>query len=343
MRAKTEQHPELNKWPWYVDDSVLKCKRHKSQEILDHLNSIEPEHITFTKEEEKDNKLASLDLELNVNRKKKKIEFNVHYKATNTNITIKKKSNHTDRTKRGIIKGYSDRARALCDPEYLEGELCNIKEVFKENGYTENEIENAMKERRETETREAETTDENEPPSRGVVVIENIPNVTPQFNKIAREHGFKVANKSGRRVRDLTSKAKTPLGDKNSCVCYNIPCGCDKHAYNGETYRKWETRKKEHQDKVRLTKKDIAEGNHESAQTRMNTNDGGLARHAATCSEDIKWENAKITAREQRWTQRKYLEGIESLRDKNRGITPLNSYNQLEQWQSTLYALFEKT
>ena len=118
---------------------------------------------------------------------------------------------------------------------------------------------------------------------------------------------------------------------------------CNKYAYNGETYRKWETRKKEQQDKVRLTMQDIAEGNHESAQARMNTNDGGLARHAATCSEDIKWENARITAREQRWTQRKYLEGIESLRDKNRGITPLNNYNQLEQWQSTLYAFFEKT
>ena len=342
MRAKTEQHPELNKWPWYVDDSVLKCKRHKSQEILDHLNSIEPEHITFTKEEEKDNKLASLDLELNVNRKKKKIEFNVHYKATNTNITIKKKSNHTDRTKRGIIKGYSDRARALCDPEYLEEELNNIKEVFKENGYTEHEIEDAMKERRRTETTEAETT-ENEQPSRGIVVIQNIPNVTPQFNKIAREHGFKVANKSGRRVRDLTSNAKTPLGDKNSNVTYNIPCGCEKYAYNGETYRKWKTRKKEQHDKVRLTKKDIAEGNLESATARMNTNDGGLARHAATCAEEIKWENARITGREERWTQRKYLEGIESLREKSKGITPLNNYNQLEQWQGTLYALFDKT
>ena len=84
---------------------------------------------------------------------------------------------------------------------------------------------------------------------------------------------------------------------------------------------------------------DIAEGKLESAQARMNTNDGGLARHATTCTEEIKWENAKITGRE----QRKYLEGIESLRDKKRGITPLNNYNQLEQWQSTLYALFEKS
>ena len=339
MRSKTEEHPELDNWPWYVDDSVLKCKRHKAEEILDHINSIEPEHIKFTKEEEEDNKLAVLDLELNVNRKRKKIEFNVHYKKTNTNITIKKESNHTDRTKRGIIKGYSDRAKKLCDREYLDDELQNIKEVFKANGYDEKEIEEAMKER----DRPATNEEEPEKTSRGIVVIENIPNVTPQFNKIARKHGFKVANKSGKRVRDLTTKAKTRLGDKNSNVVYNIPCGCEKYSYTGETHRKWETRRKEHHDKVRLTKQDIDAGNMESATSRMNTNDGGLAKHSSTCEKEIKWEDAKIIGREQRWTQRKFLEGIESLREKNKGITPLNSYNQLEQWQSTLLPFFQKT
>ena len=94
---------------------------------------------------------------------------------------------------------------------------------------------------------------------------------------------------------------------------------------------------------MRLTKQNIVAGNLESATARMKTNDGGLAKHASTCTEEIKWENARITGREERWTQRKYLEGIESLREKNKGITPLNNYNQLEQWQSTLYALFEKT
>ena len=75
----------------------------------------------------------------------------------------------------------------------------------------------------------------------------------------------------------------------------------------------------------------------------MTTNDGGLAKHTSTCGEEIDWENAKIVAREERWTQRKFLEGIESLREKNKGITPLNNYNQLEQWQSTLFPYFEKT
>ena len=35
-------------------------------------------------------------------------------------------------------------------------------------------------------------------------------------------------------MKDLTAKAKTPLGDKNSNVVYNIPCGCHKYSYTGE-------------------------------------------------------------------------------------------------------------
>ena len=51
MRCKTNEYPELNKWPWYVDDSVLKCKKNRATPILEHLNSIEPDHIKFMKEE----------------------------------------------------------------------------------------------------------------------------------------------------------------------------------------------------------------------------------------------------------------------------------------------------
>ena len=335
MRAKSINYPELNDWPWYVDDSVLKCKREKANEILEYINSIEPDAIKFTKEEEEDNKLAVLDLELNVNRKKKKVEFNVHYKKTNTNITIKKRSNHNESIKRGVIKGYADRARAICDPEYLETEMENIVNVFEDNGYSKKEIEDAMKEK------EKNKTEDEEEPSRGIVVMENIPGFTLQFNKIARKHGFKIANKTESKVKDLISNAKTPLKGKNTDVVYRIPCKCKKHSYTGETCRCWETREKEHEDKVRLTMQDIEAGNIEKANERMNANDGGLAKHASLCTSGIDWENAKVIGRESRWSQRKYLEGIESLREKNNGIIPLNAYNKLDQWQSTLYALFD--
>ena len=336
MRTKSNNFPELNDWPWYVDDSVLKCKRNRAGEILEYINSIEPGIIRFTKEEEENGKLAVLDLELNINRKQKKIEFNVHYKKTNTNITIKKKSNHRESVKRGVIKGYADRARSLCDAAYLDAELKNIQDVFRDNGYSKEEITSAMAER---ETEEEEENEDDR--TRGIIVMPNIPGFTRQFNKIAREHKFKVANKAENKVRDSVSSAKTPLGDKNTNVVYNIPCKCVKHAYTGETDRKWGTREKEHQNKVRLTLNDIEKGNIDKATTRMNERDGGLAKHAASCQQGIDWEKARIVAKEENWTQRKLLEGIETLRLKNQGIIPLNQYNQMDQWKGVLHSLFK--
>ena len=211
----------------------------------------------------------------------------------------------------------------------------NIREVFQDNGYSKDEIIKAMTEKKKKEVNEEDKT------SRGVVVMPNIPGFTPRFNKIAKRHQFDVANKTENRVKDLISSAKTPLGGKNMNVLYRIPCKCIVHAYTGETDRKWNSREKEHQGKVRLTLADIESGNMERATKRMNEGDGGLAKHASSCSQGIDWENAKIIGKETGWMQRKYLEGIETLRQKHEGKVPLNAYNKMEQWQGTLYTLFD--
>ena len=75
----------------------------------------------------------------------------------------------------------------------------------------------------------------------------------------------------------------------------------------------------------------------------MNAGDGGLARYSVECTAGINWEAARITGRESGTVQRKMLEGVESLKDKYKGRMPLNSYNQMEHWQSTIYTLLEKT
>ena len=69
----------------------------------------------------------------------------------------------------------------------------------------------------------------------------------------------------------------------------------------------WGTRKKEHMNKVRLTKADIENGNIESAEKRMNDGDGGLARHSTECTLGIDWDQSKIVGQEQDKTQRKCL------------------------------------
>ena len=239
MREKSDEYPELIDWPWYVDDSVLKCKNRKADPILEHLNSIEPESFMFTKEVEQNNKLAVLDLGLNVNRETKKVEFNVHYKKTNTNITIKKKSNHRESTKRGVIKGYADRARSYCDPGYLEDELNNIIDIFEDNGYTRKEVKDAMesKERNPMEN-------EQEKISRGIVIMQNAPGFTQEFNRIARQHGFTVTNKTENRVKDLIANAKTPLGIRTptSSTVFHVDVGNMDTPV--ETDQMWDTRRK---------------------------------------------------------------------------------------------------
>ena len=68
---------------------------------------------------------------------------------------MKKRSNHKESIKKGITKGYyADRARALCDPAYLNGEMQNIINVFEDNGYSRGEVEDAMKEKEREEKTE---------------------------------------------------------------------------------------------------------------------------------------------------------------------------------------------
>ena len=79
---------------------VLKCKRKTAQVILDHINSIEPKHMKLIIGKEENSKLAVLDLESNVNRKRKKMEFSMHYKKKNTSISIKKQFGYRESIKK---------------------------------------------------------------------------------------------------------------------------------------------------------------------------------------------------------------------------------------------------
>ena len=61
--------------------------------------------------------------------------------------------------------------------------------------------------------------------------------------------------------------------------------------------------------------------------------DGGLARHSTECTLGIDWDQSKIVGQEQDTTRRKMLERVETIKGKYKGLIPLYSYNQMEQWQ----------
>ena len=70
---------------------------------------------------------------------------------------------------------------------------------------------------------------------------------------------------------------------------YKIPCVCQNIVYVGETWRLFQTRKKEHMDKVRPTNEDLRKGNTLSAEKRMSKEDGGLAQHTMECQSGEDW------------------------------------------------------
>ena len=89
------------------------------------------------------------------------------------------------------------------------------------------------------------------------------------------------------------------------------------------------TRRKEHENKVRLTGEDIRNGRLDAARERMGKEDGGLARHSVDCGSGIDGGEARVVACEYGLRQRKAREGIESLRERSNEKVILNNYEPL--------------
>lgn len=66
----------------------MKCMKHQSEEIFEHLNGIEPDVVIFTIEGQEEDVLPVLDLKQMVDRKTKQVDRMVHDKKTHTNINI---------------------------------------------------------------------------------------------------------------------------------------------------------------------------------------------------------------------------------------------------------------
>ena len=174
LRAIETSPFTLNEWFWYVDDSETKWKEGEAQEILDHLNTIEPGVIVFTKEDQEGDVLPVLDLKQTVNRKTKRIMYSVHNKKTHTNINVKKRSNHSESMKRTIIKGFADSARALCDDKHLAKELQNVKDVFVANEHHRELVRKFMEPRPQRTDRQKRTRRTRKPWSRDYTMFKRV-------------------------------------------------------------------------------------------------------------------------------------------------------------------------
>ena len=122
------------------------------------------------------------------------------------------------------------------------------------------------------------------------MTIPYLKGVSEQSRRTANLHSFRDAFKPGRKIKEIKRTCQEPLGERQKCVVYKIPCACQNTVYVGETWRLFQTRKKEHMDKVRLTNEDLRKGNILSAEKRVGKEDGGLAQHTMECqSHGAEW------------------------------------------------------
>ena len=68
--------------------------------------------------------------------------------------------------------------------------------------------------------------EQEEQESRGVVTILYLKGLSEQFRKTPNRHSFRVAFKPGRKIKDIKYTCQEPLGERQKCVVYTIPCAC---------------------------------------------------------------------------------------------------------------------
>jgi len=131
-------------WYRYVDNTfvIWPHGQEKLTDFLNHLNGIH-NNIQFNMEIEEEGNLPFLDI--NVYRKVDcSLGHKVYQKPTHTNLYLHQKSHHHPANKHSVLSSLVHRAKTLCDQENLAPELTFLTNVFKQNGYSHQQIQRAI-------------------------------------------------------------------------------------------------------------------------------------------------------------------------------------------------------
>ena len=267
-------------WLRYVDDILIMADSVDFiRNIFQFINSIEPT-IKFTFEMENNNTLPFLDVQ--IIRIRNKLTFDVYRKPTNKEGYIHFLSSHNETTKRGILIGFFLRALRICDPQYIDNEVCRIFTAFSNLSYPYMFISKSFTTAKNIFYNPK--TKKNKP-----IRIRLPEGETKSLAKklFGSKYQFvqKVTNTIGNVVKKIPGKPPS-----EACI-YSIPClGCPK-TYVGETGKSIDVRIKQHKQKY----------NQADEQNAM-------FMHSWNTDHRIDWENAKEIKKCSNSQQRKLLE-----------------------------------
>ena len=249
---QTAQNPP-SFWRRFVDDTLTILKSSNTDELLQHLNSID-QHIQFTKEESRsDGSMPFLDI-LITPREDGTLKTTVYRKPTHTDQYLKWDSNHTITSKYGVVGTLHHRAKTICSsPELLQHEEKHLHQALTRCGYPEWALKRAKitsKNRKEKKQKNIAKDNSNSLTQKPYMVVPYFKGVSVSLKKICGKHGVQLYFKGGNTIKTLlmAPKDKDPILRKSG-VIYRFKCGrvdCDEE-YIGESSRSFGERFKEHQ------------------------------------------------------------------------------------------------
>ena len=280
-------HPRL--WLRYVDDTFV-IWQHGPEELQrfhEHINQQHP-NITFTIEQEKEGKLAFLDVQ--VTRSLEGLTTSVYRKPTHTDRYIPFHSHHHQRTITGVLRCMRDRAHRICDPTCKKPELQHLQHVFQANGFPKELVRKTLAHQPPSVTSSGTS---NEPPK--ILCVPYIRGLSEKLERVCTPLGVRAAFKPMRTLRQTLMQLKNQIPEeKRRSVVYQVPCKDCSKTYIGETKRTLKVRLSEHKQAV-----------------KRGDPKNGIAVHAHESHHSIDWDGATVKRTVTNYWQRRATEAIQ--------------------------------
>ncbi|XP_060765135.1 uncharacterized protein LOC132873505 [Neoarius graeffei] len=303
-----EYRPTL--WKRYVDDILEKVKRGHTQQLIDHLNTIDNTgNIKFTHEEETEQSIAFLDLKIH-HTEEGDIKIKVHRKPTHTDQYLNWTSEHPIMHKISVVRTLHERAAIITDAQDKEQEEQHIQHALKACQYPQWAISKGEEQVKNNKTQKKEKKQTNKQEHRGVVTLPYIRGITERIQRAMRKYNINTPVKPHTTLRQILVHPKDRIHPDNRCnTIYEIPCQLCNKTYIGETGRSFNTRKNEHKEceketatrQTRTIKEKAQQENYKSA----------ITDHCKRENHVMDWGNARVIRTEDNKHQRWIREAIE--------------------------------
>jgi hypothetical protein len=209
---------------------IIRHGKDKLTEFLEHLNGLH-KNIQFTMEIEEEGHLPFLDIHI-YRKTDNSLGHKVYRKPTRTKLYLHPLSHHHPAKKHSVLSSL-----ALCDQESLAHELEFLTTVFKNNGYNNSQIQQAMK--------PAIWTSESKDQLTATAYIPYTNNIYGRLSRMLAKHNIKSIAIPSRKISSYLPPVKDGIELKTPGV-YRIPCECGM-VYIGQSGRSIHQRIKEHE------------------------------------------------------------------------------------------------